>query len=343
MTKFSPETDLDLDLIKAMFATPLWGGRGGARPAFVITSDAGRGSGKSTIISLLSHLYGGMIDLSPREDIGVLKQRLLSTEALPLRIAVLDNLKTLRFSWGELESLITSPTISGKRLYVGEDSRPNTLMYVITLNGVSMSTDMAQRSIIIKLKKPKHAGSWEQETREFIDKSRMALLGDLIAFLRSERMETLESYSRWSAWEHAVVERLPVPGFAQTLYLDRQVESDVEMEETEMIEEYVRQKLEDTPSTYSKEPYDCDVDRIWIPSKMLAKWYREISHKQESEIATIRLIKQRVKAGDFKCIQDDKGRNFGRGFIWEGINASESRKNPIKGDIESRIEQTKFF
>ncbi len=47
--RFCPETTIDRDLIKAAFITPFWGGPPGKRPIFTITSDAGRGVGKTTL------------------------------------------------------------------------------------------------------------------------------------------------------------------------------------------------------------------------------------------------------------------------------------------------------
>ena len=47
--RFAPETDIDRDLLRAAFLTPAWGGPAGCRPCYVVTSDDGRGVGKSTV------------------------------------------------------------------------------------------------------------------------------------------------------------------------------------------------------------------------------------------------------------------------------------------------------
>ncbi len=95
--------------------------------------------------------------MSPQEDIGTIKTRFLSPEAAGKRIATLDNLKTPRFSWAEFENLITADTINGKRMYVGDGSRPNFITWTITLNGASLSTDMAQRVVEIRLREPTYS------------------------------------------------------------------------------------------------------------------------------------------------------------------------------------------
>src|SRR5205823_14432796 len=98
--------------------------------------------------------------------------RLLSPDTLTKRVALHDNVKTLRFSWSDLEALVTGPQINGYQLYVGDASRPNTLIWFITMNGASMSKDMAQRCVPIKLARPKYSGQWEEETIRFIDENR---------------------------------------------------------------------------------------------------------------------------------------------------------------------------
>jgi len=146
---FSPETPEDRELIKAMLFTWFWGGTPGQRPAWLITgpdkdTQRGRGLGKSTMpMMLASGLAGGYLGVLPKEDIADVKTRMLSVSALQIRVMLLDNVKAHRFSWADLEGLITSRDVSGRALYKGEGRRPNTLVWVITLNGASLSKDMA--------------------------------------------------------------------------------------------------------------------------------------------------------------------------------------------------------
>ena len=188
---FSPATPIDGQLIKAFFMSLLWGGGFGCRPAWLFTGaddddqGRGRGIGKSTLSKLASILVGGFAEISQSESIEKVKTRLLSSSARNLRIARLDNIKTHRFSWGELEGLITSPVISGHELYQGEGRRPNSLTWVLTLNGASLSTDMAQRCVIVQLSRPLHSASWESETRQFIEQHRWDIISDIIQELQS--------------------------------------------------------------------------------------------------------------------------------------------------------------
>ena len=69
--RFSPETDVDRDLIVAAFVTPFWGGHGGTRPAFCLTSDAGRGCGKSKLAAFIADLAGGALNFQITKTSGL--------------------------------------------------------------------------------------------------------------------------------------------------------------------------------------------------------------------------------------------------------------------------------
>ncbi len=119
--RYSPATEVDRDLIRAFFLTLLWGGPPGARPAWLITgkhddTQAGRGLGKSTLVKHAARVVGGHIDLALNERMTDVITRLLSPDALERRVVFLDNVKTLKFSWAELEALIKAEwdTISGQ-------------------------------------------------------------------------------------------------------------------------------------------------------------------------------------------------------------------------------------
>jgi hypothetical protein len=306
--RFAPATPIDCDLILCLFATLLWGGPGGSRPAFVITSDDGRGVGKSKMAGMVSHLASGVIEISANEDSSKMKERLLSPEGLTKRVALLDNVKTLRFSWAELEALITSPTVSGKRLYVGEASRPNNLTWIITLNGVSLSTDMAQRSVVIKIKRPSHSGDWEEETRQYIDDHRQQIIADLIGFLRGPRSPLIR-FTRWGAWERAVLSLTDDPDLIQQEIIARQESSDVEEEDASLIVEYFRQRLADLC-------YQTEHDKVFIPSAVAAEWLCKATNERHSVTGACRMLKQKCSEGAIRDIQVNNCNTYGKGFIW---------------------------
>ena len=100
------------------------------------------------------------MSVDERDDFAALKTRLLSNEAGRKRVLRLDNVKTGRLSWAELEGFITEEVISGRALFIGEGRRPNTMTVIITLNGGAFSKDMAQRSVTIRLKRHTNDPTW---------------------------------------------------------------------------------------------------------------------------------------------------------------------------------------
>jgi hypothetical protein len=173
LARFRPATREDAELVKAFLLTLVWGGPGGARPAFLITGPdndpkAGRGVGKTTLGKVGAALVGGAVSVEASDGIGDVKARLLSPDALGRRVVLLDNIKSHKFGWGELEGLITADTVSGHRMYAGEGRRPNALTYVLTLNGASLSKDTAQRCVVVKLARPRYSPAWEEETLAYV-------------------------------------------------------------------------------------------------------------------------------------------------------------------------------
>jgi hypothetical protein len=311
--RFNPETTADRELIKAAFLTAFWGGPPGRRPVFVITSEDGRGSGKTTVAAMVAHLCGGMIDFSANEDIARIKTRLLSPGGAAKRIALVDNVKSLKFSWAELEAMITSQTISGHRMFVGEGQRPNLLTWFITLNGVSMATDMAMRSVIIKVLKATYEGSWYEETIAYIDEHRNAIIGDILAELRKTPV-TLDKFTRWATWEKEILSRLDNPSELQQVILERQGEADAELDEAEIIEQYFAQQLE-------AHGYDPNTVQVRIPTDLAAQWFSAAIGENVKTTTVGKRLSQMAKERQLKCLTPSKSHKHGRSFIWTGPSA----------------------
>jgi len=130
-------TPVDAALIKAAFCTPFWGGPPGRRPGFFIENDGkdrGQGVGKSTLLHKIAELSGGSIDSKITEEIGALKKRILTAGSE--RVIAFDNIKA-KIASADIEGLITSPWISGHRMFSGEGKVPNNFTYIFTANDAS--------------------------------------------------------------------------------------------------------------------------------------------------------------------------------------------------------------
>jgi hypothetical protein len=320
LNRFRPATQIDRYLIKAAIMSVFWGGPPGQRPVFVITSDDGRGVGKSKCADLIAYLGGGALGVDAGCDISVLKERLLSPEGATKRVAVLDNVKSLRFSWAELEGLVTADTISGKKMYVGEEQRPNYLTWLLTLNGVALGDDMAQRAVVIKVVRGTNSGTWYEDTRRFVDDHRQQIISDVIGALRSDR-NPLTRFSRWAAWEHDVMARLPSPDAIQKLIVDRQNESNCELDEAEILEEFFAEQLR-------MRGCDPETATVHISSALACEWYgAAMGEKVKTAAASKRLMQlsseKRNQTDEAKLnrIKPNPCRKFGRGFLWLGQHA----------------------
>jgi len=325
VNRFAPATLVDSDLILLAFVTPGWGGPPGCRPCYVITSQFGRGVGKSTLAEMVGLLWGGVLSFSHREDIQKIKTRLLTPNAMTRRVCLLDNVKSLKFSWGELEHLITATSVDGHRLYHGNGTRPNTLTWCVTLNGASLSTDLAQRSVIIELDKPTRSATWLDDTRQFIEHHRAELIADVVGILRSEPV-TLERYSRWATWEREVLARMPEPSDCQKVIAERQDAVDVEAEEADTIEEDFARRLRLLG-------YDPDREWIFITSNVANKWYCIAQNDRVTTTQSTRILKQMSTEGRLKRLRENRRGDLGRGFLW----TTEQLGMTIAVDLETRI------
>lgn len=202
----NPETDEDRGLMLAALLTPGWGGPAGARPAFVLTSTHGRGSGKTATAELFARIWGGSLTVGEDEDWQQVKTRLLSDESFTSRVVLIDNIKG-RMSRSGLESAITATNIDGKRMYVGQASRPNLLTWYITANTPELSRDLAERSVIIHVGAPKHRDSFKEWQEDFLAEKRPYVLADLMAILRGERKAEIPDScaDRWQLWQRSVL------------------------------------------------------------------------------------------------------------------------------------------
>lgn len=325
---FRPATDIDGDLIKAFFLTLLWGGSPGQRPAWLFTAEdgdrqGGRGVGKSTIGQIAGQLLGGYITLSTSDSYRDLIARILSPKAMLQRVVLLDNLKTLKLNWAELEAMITADSISGYRLYHGEGRRVNTLTVVLTVNGASVSKDMAQRCVIIQVKRPRYSATWRADVEKYINDHRWEIIGDIVGQLQAPA-HSPAAFGRWGRWEAEVLARAcPELADAQKVIRERQESVDDDEAERDLVRDHLLEMLRALKHG--------DPDRVvfFIPSGLAAAWCNEATgdrrpkNKACSHLSNLNI--QELKAGLF-------GPQRKRGFWWRGAQSDPNGK-PIEANI----------
>lgn len=306
---FSPATRYDRQLILAFVATTFWGGAPGRRVAFGIDALHGTGSGKSELVKRIADLTNGSYDIDAKKiDESELRKKLVNGETQ--RVVLLDNIKESCLSSAVIESLITSNWIGGHKLNHGYIKRPNTITWAMTMNGLSLSRDLAQRTVVIKLDKPKKkgAGDWSERFDQFMLAHRGDVISDIAAFFRREPVE-LDHFTRWASWERAVLARCDSPHELQKVIENRSKESDEDMSTALSIREFFTEKL----LTYGYRP---DEDKVHIPSDIAAHWLARATGREFNQRSSRALIKSLIDGGSINNFRENPSRKFGRGWLW---------------------------
>jgi len=297
-----------------MICTPFWGGEPGKRPAFLVTSrdddgQQGRGVGKTTLIDCVGELAGGALDVLPSEDVGAIKTRLLSPGGRQVRVGRLDNVKTHRFSSADLENLITCKEISGRELYEGEGKRPNTLTWLITINGAALSKDLAHRVIPIVLARPEYSAGWQAGVAAILAGRRLEILAD-IRDLLTEAVAAVADPTRKANWEQEVLARVAADvGACRALIAERSAAIDDDEEEQDLVRAAFREELK-------ARKHEPATGVIFLPSATVADWLnRATGDRLKTNQASAKLKRMGIP-------ELTKSKREGcPGFIWRGAGA----------------------
>lgn len=321
---FSPETAIDRELIKAFLLTCFWGGPLGKRPAFMATGpdndeEQGRGVGKTTLFDMIStHLVGSFFNVSVREDMPDILRRLLSGSAAG-RVGRIDNLKVLKFSWADFEGLLTSEKINGHAMYVGNQSIPNTLVWTITVNGASLSKDMAQRTVCIKLARPTYQPTWGMEVAEYIKENRWEIIAELISILKKDQ-PAIEAKTRWSEWEQQVLAHVSAPAACIAEIVARQQQMDEGQADHNTVKDFFEGKLLELG-------YPPEESHVFLTSRTIAEWVSEATRKHyDTSQATAFVKGLGIQELEYHPTQRKVDGAPHRGWVWKGF---KSRQIPL--------------
>lgn len=272
---------------------------------------------------LASELFGGHVSLDPGDDIARIKTRLLTPESLTRRIALLDNLKSHKFSWGEMEALLTDSVISGHQLYTGDAQRPNLMVFAMTMNGASLSRDIAQRVVPVTMGRPTYSPTREEDSRRFVSENRAAILGDIVAELRSPA-KAIGPADRWGSWQRGVLSRVRDPVACQAVILSRRSEVDADDDEAGR----VRGVFEDLLRANNRDPesggFAFDSPAV-VEIVSRAKSERQTATSASGFLKTVSVPELRKSAID--------GRMF---WCWIGASAHVQRFERVRYEPETK-------
>ena len=299
--------------------TLFWGGTPGSRPCFLVRGPENdppelmnRNVGKTTLVECFASLIDGLMDLEEGEDIPALKTRLLSDEGMNIRVVRIDNVKTMRMSWAALESFITSNVISGRRLYRGNGSRPNTVTVFVTMNGGSLSKDLATRVVTIRLGRPDPKGTWRSDVARFVEDNRWQIIAEILGEL-SDGPGSIKPRGRWAEWQAEVLGKVADYNLCQDEIERRCAAIDGDDEGAVDFETIIRERLE-------ARAHRPDDEFIKIPVKDMGVWYSQVQKAHiAAKTATERLQLLPLKRLKYLRVED------GRFWLWAGERAKGER------------------
>ncbi len=284
---FEPANEVYRRFLQAFLAAPLYYRIGIARPSWVIDSQDGAGTGKTTLAEIAANLYspGGIgspiktdqeeLQRKPQELI----KRIVSHDGRQARILLVDNVEG-NFSSSTFADLVTAQSISGRAPYGrGEETRPNNLTYVITSNSANLDNDISCRSFFIHLKKPvmtnnvlEDHDTWKQQIIDYICKYQLHIIADIVSILEQGAQFKCKPSTRFPEFERYILKpqcaNLDEYSECIKTLFNHAAESNVEEELAREIEEIIQIEL--TNSGFK--PHD---ECYFIRSKIVEKWMRK--------------------------------------------------------------------
>ena len=300
---------------------------------FAIDSIDGTGTGKTELAQKVCQLAGAPLLFDAQIQTELLLKHIV-TDNHPRRAIILDNVKVSRFSNAVIESVITSPKIDGHRMYHGPGSRPNYFTFIVTMNGVSMARDLAQRTVRILVKRPATTEGWDERIDRFIEINREAIIAD-IAALFEQPQTRLKKYSRWGPWERDVLCRLPEADALADLIRERAEEADRDADEASAILEYFGHRL-------TSLGYDIETDCIHIPTKTCAAWVSDAVGREVTFRQIGGMLRVLVENGSLRGIVNNPSHKHGKGWLWTKIAGDRTAETETLYDLEERVNKEGF-
>jgi 5S rRNA maturation endonuclease (ribonuclease M5) len=315
---FCLASDDYIPLLKAFVASPLYHENDIERPSWIIDSEQGPGSGKTTLVEIVAKLYKcypvrtNMHELTNTAE---LEKRLLSSVGRQSKIVLLDNV-TGNFSSSKFADLVTAKVLSGRPAYArGEEVRPNNLTYVITANSATVDNDIAKRSFYIFLNRPKYNVTWLRAIYSYIESYRENIFADMIAILKNNPPLDVQVGTRFPIFEEKILQPFCRDVTEYEAAIDtiksKSSESNLEEELAKEITEDLRFNIQNLGINPDEEP-------VFIRTQIIEIW-RENNRYVKN---TVQQIRNLAKQGYIEQI-DPKirrypfhGKNIRSGIFW---------------------------
>lgn len=336
-----PETLEDRALFPVFFAAAMFYRRGVSRPAWCIDSRDGQGSGKTTIPEILATLYGGQtaageVIMVPYRSLSrgmdEIVKRLVSATGRQKRILLLDNIQGA-FDSPELAEMITSRSINGRAPYGrGEESRPNNLTFVMTMNTATLGRDMAERSMFIHLRKRQYDPNWKSRVYGMLADYGLHIIADIRDILTSEPAYSLPTMTRFPEFEKEVMQKaIPDPDMysaVMKLQAERRGESDSDRTDASVVQSVFAEEI-------SNAGFNPTTDQVFIRTEAVKVWLRTIypdwgQNRISQTVRNFAKNKLIPEIQDKPRIYPSHGRDRRNGFMWRGEKHEDSAAIPTR-------------
>jgi hypothetical protein len=299
---FNPASQENLCLLKAFIAAPLFFVHGIPRPSWIIDSEDGPGTGKTTLAEVVSQLYGSAPiqcqKYELRQDMTDLVKRLVSSEGRQARMFLIDNV-TGEFRSEELSGLITRTDITGRAPYGhGEETRPNNLTYVITANTATIDNDLSVRSFHLFLRKAETSAAWKDQLLTFVNEHRHQIFADIIDILSKhvpfafDDGTVIAPTTRFPEFETKILQPFcgDIDGYSAVTkaLADRRSDANIEEEQARQIEETLRYELVEIG-------INPDEEAVFLRTAVVEDWIQKAFSSRQSN--PVQLIRNLSKSG----------------------------------------------
>lgn len=330
---FCPDGELNRYGLAALIMSPIFYRGGGDKPLWLIDSPDGKGAGKTTVAEMIAQLYGAPeiqvkfkeFEKNPDE----IMKRALSSSGRKSRIVLIDNAEGVLRS-AVLSSMVTARLISGRPAYGrGEENRPNNLTYIVTVNGATVDSDIASRALFLYVRKPSMAPDWCERLRDFIEKNRMQIFGDIVGMIKAHvPYQNISAQTRNPKFETEILQAAceTPEKFLEFIAFQKGQKDDTNLdaEDGERLSEKISEMLLTVKPILGASAINPDRDSIFICNSVVEKWL---------ECKPSR-IKSLVQAGHMPQISSKTTRwplsmqsTRPRGFLW----------NPKPNNVDLRL------
>lgn len=338
---FNPATDVDATLLRAFAAAPLYCPHGIPRPLWVIDSNHGQGTGKTTLAEVIAGLYGTIFTATRKEinyDYERVAKRLVTASGRKAKIMLIDNV-TGKFESASFAGLITSSGINATAPYGREEEvRPNDLTYCVTANSATFDTDLISRSFFIHLKRGAMKAEWKSELLQYVTEHRLNILSDIIDILKEGgQFDGAMPQTRFPEFEKNVLQPMCGDIESYQAVLSAMSESQDAANSDIDLAKQIIDELSDGIASQKLEP---DNDAVFLQSGAVKEWLRDIIRPSNS----IQVVRNLAKAGMIPQLHPElsrfpnNGPHRSHGILWapEGSKYANFKVYPPSRAIKYR-------